>query len=227
MPYLLETVERSLNIDVDESVMTDSPTKPRLTGDPSERLPEGHIQESLPMREPTENALNGDLEDPPNTSEFDKPRLTGNPLDSLSTVRSLETSQGGDPEEPRSSVGQLERALVTGGVDEPCMRMDGGRVEPCPTGDKSKPLPTSIFSDHFMPRPPLLLNKKLLILDLNGFMCHSVKIAESYRWKTTSLDGVHCGRNHIYFERPGLHQFLASCFAHLMWQCGLVVLISV
>lgn len=45
-------------------------------------------------------------------------------MDSLIIVGSLETSQRGDLEEPRSSVDQPKIALVADGIDESCITME-------------------------------------------------------------------------------------------------------
>lgn len=85
---------------------------------------------------------------------------------------------------------------------------------------------------HFGPvniilqRPPLILPNKLLILDLNGFVCNSVKPqtgGSTRRFRTATVNGVHQGKHYLYFERPGYHKFFAECFKMFdvgIWTCA-------
>lgn len=69
--------------------------------------------------------------------------------------------------------------------------------------------------DYVGPCLMMALKRKLLILDLNGFLCNSIKLATgrlTRRFQTQGVPGVHQGRHHLYLERLDYHQFLEKCF---------------
>ena len=70
----------------------------------------------------------------------------------------------------------------------------------------------------------VLLKRKLLILDCNGLLWSSKRAKHALQpGQSSSQHGVHQIQNAIYFERLGLHQFLARCFERFdvaIWTCA-------
>src|SRR5450759_5010904 len=70
----------------------------------------------------------------------------------------------------------------------------------------------------------VLLRRKLLILDLNGLLWSSKRAKHALQpEQPSSQHGVHQIQDIIYFERLGLHQFLARCFGRFdvaIWTCA-------
>ena len=64
--------------------------------------------------------------------------------------------------------------------------------------------------------------RKLLILDCNGLLW-GAKTTKVPRQVVLSKDGVHYINHYVYYERQGLHQFLALCFEQFdvaIWTCA-------